>query len=29
MSGAQEDVAENLMVVQVEFLRAALGISAG
>jgi dipeptidyl-peptidase-4 len=28
MSGTQEDVAENLMVVQVEFLRAALGISA-
>jgi dipeptidyl-peptidase-4 len=27
MSGTQEDVAENLMVVQVEFLRAALGIS--
>ncbi|MGH3300448.1 MAG: prolyl oligopeptidase family serine peptidase [Streptosporangiaceae bacterium] len=29
MSGAQEDVAENLMLVQVDFLRTALGITAG
>ncbi|MGB6453520.1 MAG: prolyl oligopeptidase family serine peptidase, partial [Streptosporangiaceae bacterium] len=29
MSGAQEDVAANLMLVQVDFLRTALGITAG
>jgi dipeptidyl-peptidase 4 len=29
MSGSQEDVAENLLLVQVGFLRAALGITAG
>jgi dipeptidyl-peptidase-4 len=29
MSGTQEDVAENLMVVQVDFLRTALGITSG
>jgi len=29
MSGAHEDVAENLMLLQVDFLRTALGMSAG